>query len=88
MGRRERPVLRKVTYEELKSGAIELEGKEVPTSPLSSFFMAHRVAEELKNWIEQGEFQLSLPVDRLLTDTVFRPMKQPELPLVKDVMTR
>ena len=88
VGRRERPVLRKVTYEELKSGAIELEGKDVPTSPLSSFFMAHRVADELKNRIEQGEFPLSLPVDRLPTDTVVKPMKQPELPLVKDVMIR
>lgn len=88
VGRRERPILRKVTYEELKSGAIELEGKDVPTSPLSSFFMAHRVADELKNRIEQGEFPLSLPVDRLPTDTVVKPMKQPELPLVKDVMIR
>lgn len=88
VGRRERPVLRKVSYEELKSGVIELEGKAVPTSPLSSFFMAMRVAEELKEWIEAGRFFLTQPVERLPTDTVFRPMKQAELPLVKDVMIR
>jgi len=88
VSRRERPVLRKVTYEELKSGMIELEGKEVPTSPLSSFFMANKVAEELKRRIEEGTFLLSLPVERLPTDTVFKPMKQPEVPLVKDVMIR
>jgi len=88
VARRERPVLRKVTYEELKSGAIEVEGRDVPTSPLSSFFMAHKVADELKNRIEEGEFLLSLPVDRLPRDTVVKPMKQPELPLVKDVMIR
>ena len=88
VGRRERPVLRTVTYEELKSGMIELEGKEVPTSPLSSFFMANKVADELTSRIEQGEFFLSQPVERLSRDTVVKPMKQPELPLVKDVMIR
>lgn len=88
VSRRERPVLRKVSYEELKSGRIELEGKEVPTSPLSSFFVASKVAEELKGRIEQGRFFLSTPVERLPTDTVFKPMKQAELPLVKDVMIR
>ncbi len=87
--RRERPVLRKVTYEELKSGMIEIEGKEVPTSPLSSFYMANKVADALKSRIESGKFFLSLPVERLSTDTVFKPMKQTkELPLVKDVMIR
>ncbi len=89
VSRRERPVLRKVTYEELKSGLIEIEGKEVPTSPLSSFYMANKIAAELKSRIEAGKFLLSLPVERLPTDTVFKPMKQTkELPLVKDVMTR
>ena len=88
VSRRERPVLKKVTYEELKSGMIELEGKEVPTSPLSSFFMANKVAEELKSEIEHDKFFLSPQVERLPTDTVAKPMKQPELPLVKDVMIR
>ena len=89
VGRRERPVLRKVTYKELKSGVIEIEGKEVPASPLSSFYMAKKVAEELKSEIEAGQFLLSLPVERLPTDTMFKPMKQTkELPLVKDVMIR
>jgi len=87
--RRERPVLRKVTYEELKSGIIEIEGKEVPTSPLSSFYMAKKVAEELKRGIEAGNFLLSLPVERLPRDTVFKPMKLTKgLPLVKDMMIR
>ncbi|MCW3139330.1 MAG: homocysteine biosynthesis protein [Methanophagales archaeon] len=87
--RRDRPVLSEVTYEELKSGMIEIEGKEVPTSPLSSFYMADRVAKELKRQIETGEFLLALPSERLPRDTPFRPMKQTkELPLVKDVMIR
>ncbi len=88
VGRRERPMLGKVTYADLKSGTIELEGEEVPTSPLSSFLMAQRVADELKGQIEQGTFTLTLPVERLPRDTVVKPMKQPELPLVKDVILR
>ncbi len=87
VARRARPVLRKVSYKELKSGSIELNGKEVRTAPLSSYFMAKKVAEELKAWIENGEFLISQPVESLPGDTVFKPMKQiKELPLVKDVM--
>lgn len=87
VARRERPILRKVSYKELKSGNIEINGKEVRTAPLSSYFMAKKVAEELKAWIENGEFMISQPVERLARDTVFKPMKQiKELPLVKDVM--
>ncbi|MDD2778412.1 MAG: homocysteine biosynthesis protein [Methanocellales archaeon] len=87
--KRSRPTLRKVSYEELKSGMIELDGKEVRTSPLSSFFMARKVASTLKHWIEQGNFMLSQPMEKLPTDTIFGPMKQTkETPLVKDVMSR
>jgi len=87
VARRSRPVLRKVSYEELKSGSIEINGKEVRTSPLSSYFMAKKVAEELKAWIDKGGFMLTPPAERLPGATVFKPMKQTnELPLVKDVM--
>ncbi len=88
VSRRERPVLRTVTYEELKSGRIELEGKEVPTSSLSSYLMAQKVAEGLKSRVEHGDFTLSLPIERLPTDTAATPRKQTELPLVKDVIIR
>jgi uncharacterized protein (DUF39 family)/CBS domain-containing protein len=88
VSRRERPVLRTVTYEELKSGRIELGGNEVPTSSLSSYLMAQKVAEELKSKVEHGNFFLSRPIERLPTDTVAKPMKQTELPLVKDVIIR
>ncbi len=87
IARRSRPVLRKVSYEELKSGSIDINGKEVRTSPLSSYFMAKKVADELKTWIEKGAFMITQPVERLPRDTVLKPMKQSrELPLVKDVM--
>jgi CBS domain-containing protein len=61
----------------------------VPTSPLSSFYMANKVAEALKSEIRGGKFFLTQPVDRLPTDTVCKPMKETkELPPVKDVMIR
>ena len=68
---RARPILRTVSYADLKSGAISLNGRSVPTSPLSSFYAAKVVAETLKEWIGRGEFELSTPVEPLSrTDTV------------------
>lgn len=54
-----------VSYAELKSGEIELEGRKVPTTPLSSYVRAREIAETLKSWIEAGEFELSEPVQPL-----------------------
>ena len=87
--RRDRPVLRKVTYAELKSGRIEVLGKEVPVSPLSSFKVAREIASTLKGWIEKGEFLLTEPVERLSTTREFKPMRQVvAVPLARDIMTR
>jgi CBS domain-containing protein len=87
--RRDRPVVREVTYAELKSGKIDINGKDVPVSPLSSLKRAREIANVLKRWIQEGRFFLSEPVERLSTDQVFRPMKQiTTIPFVRDVMTR
>lgn len=87
--RRDRPLVARVSYAELKSGSIEIGGKDVRTSPLSSFYMAKKVAEELKKRIEGGEFFLTAPVENLRRDSVVKPMRQPaEYPLVKDIMRR
>jgi len=71
---RSRPTLRTVTYAELKSGKIELNGKTVNTSSLSSLKVAREVAEKLKTWIQKGEFFLTAPVENLSTTQVFRPL--------------
>lgn len=63
--RRERPVLGRCSYEQLKSGAVRLQGREVPCSPLSSFHLAGRIARELKRRIEAGVFRLSVPAAEL-----------------------
>ncbi len=88
VGSRNKPVIRQVNYAELKSGLVEVEGKDVPTSSLSSFKKARIVANELKEWIKRGEFFVSMPVERLSREGVAKPMKQIQaVPLVKDVMS-
>lgn len=86
--RRDRPVVRKVTYEELISGRVEINGEEVRVSPLSSFYMAEKIMKELKKQIERGEFYLTSPVDRIPQRAVLKPMRQREIKVVKSVMTK
>lgn len=53
------------SYAELKTGKITVNGKEVPTAPLSSYPRARVVAGALKEWIQKGDFQLTEPVQLL-----------------------
>ena len=50
-----------VNYAQLKSGSIMVQGKEVPTAPLSSYVRAREIAEVLKQWIQEGSFLLGEP---------------------------
>lgn len=54
-----------VSYRQLKSGSIVVNGKEVQTAPLSSVTKAREIAEILKENIEKGEFLLSKPAELL-----------------------
>ncbi|MCP4196543.1 MAG: hypothetical protein GY762_05275 [Proteobacteria bacterium] len=54
-----------VSYEQLRSGEIEIEGKKVRSAGLSSYSKARKIAATLKSWIEAGEFVLGRPVDPL-----------------------
>ena len=60
--------LGEVTYKELRSGRIVVQGKEVPTSSLSSLPKARQIANILKEWIRKGEFELATPVAPIPTD--------------------
>lgn len=56
-----------VSYAELKSGSIKVNGENVPTVPLSSMVKAREIAGTLKQWISDGQFligepQFTLPV--------------------------
>ncbi len=89
IARRDRPSLKMVSYEDLKSGMVEINGKEVSTSSLSSFHVAREVALTLKQQVEAGEFLLSSAVETLPSVGSTRPMKQTkESPNVGDVMSR
>ena len=55
-------LLGEVTYAQLKSGSIEVKGKQVPTGCFSSYSKAREVAEHLKSLIQSGGFLLSQPV--------------------------
>ncbi|MBW2200454.1 MAG: homocysteine biosynthesis protein [Deltaproteobacteria bacterium] len=56
------PKLGEVTYAELKSGTIEINGVKVPTGGFSSYVKAIEVAEYLKHLIKNGEFYLTQSV--------------------------
>ncbi|MHA2119174.1 MAG: homocysteine biosynthesis protein [Candidatus Thorarchaeota archaeon] len=76
---RNRPTLNTVNYEELKSGAIEVNGHEIKTSPISSFGVASKIAKQLAQQIKSGEFLLSKAIQPLPTDTPCNSMAQREL---------
>jgi L-aspartate semialdehyde sulfurtransferase len=54
-----------VSYAQLKSGQIEVNGKPVVTAPLSSVVRAREIAETLKQWITAGDFLLEKPISTL-----------------------
>ena len=52
-------VLGHFTFEELKSGQVEVQGKTVQTVPLTSYTRSLEIANKLKDWIQKGEFLLT-----------------------------
>ena len=51
----------RVSYAELKSGSITIDGRAVPTVPLSSVVRARMIADTLKQWIVEGRFFIGEP---------------------------
>lgn len=71
--RRVRPTFGLVTYAQLKSGRITIEGKSVRVAPLASIFLSRQVALELKQWILRGKFTLTEPVAPISMERSFLP---------------
>jgi uncharacterized protein (DUF39 family) len=72
-------VLGEVNYAQLKSGEIEVKGKKVATSGISSYKRAIEIAEDLKEKIKKGEFLLTEKVADLQAGESapkFRPLKE------------
>jgi uncharacterized protein (DUF39 family) len=72
---RNRKPIKHVSYAELRSGKVELFGKEVRTSSLSSYFKARQIAEVLAERIEDGEFLLTEAVAPLPQDKGVRSLE-------------
>jgi CBS domain-containing protein len=84
-----RPSLRKVSYAELKSGAVELHGEEVRTSSLSSYRRAREIALTLKTWVAEGKLEPALPTRRIDTTRSAHPLRETvQGPRVLDIMDR
>ncbi|MBF2098975.1 MAG: homocysteine biosynthesis protein [Gloeomargaritaceae cyanobacterium C42_A2020_066] len=69
--RRVRPSFGLVTYAQLKSGRITVDGRPVRTAPLASLHLSLKVAETLRDWIAAGRFRLTEPVAALPRDRTF-----------------
>ena len=72
--------LGEVSYEELKSGQVTLQGQSVPTAPLASYPMAVRIASTLKDWIKAGSFTLGAPQIQL-PGVEFERSSYPKIPV-------
>lgn len=71
--RRVRPTFGLVTYAQLKSGRITIEGKPIRVAPLASIYLSRQVAIELKQWIAAGKFTLTERVAPIPMDRAFLP---------------
>ena len=71
---RSRPTLARVNYAQLKSGHISLNGRQIPTAPLSSMKKARKIAGILGDWIRAGKFFLQEPAERLPLQKSIRPL--------------
>jgi uncharacterized protein (DUF39 family)/Pyruvate/2-oxoacid:ferredoxin oxidoreductase delta subunit len=73
---RNRPVLGRFNYEQLKSGSVRISEREVPAAPLVSYGKSRQVALLLKKWIEQNKFFLSEPVAKISAQGIAKPLAQ------------
>ena len=82
--RRVRPTFGLVSYEQLKSGKIKIEGRTVRVAPLASIYRSKQVAIELKETIDKGEFLLTEAVSSLPRDRIFMPQDRRQMASLSD----
>ncbi len=73
---RDKPIIRKVSYEELRSGKVKIGEKYVKSAPLSSLKKAMEISSILKEWIKEGKFYLTEKVTSLPIDGRYEPMNK------------
>ena len=72
---RDRPSLGLVNYKQLRSGQIEINGKKILTSSVSSYAKAKVIAEILKESISEGHFILQEPIESFSSQKDFKALK-------------
>jgi len=71
-----KPTYGRVSYQQLQSGSVTINGNSVATNPVTSLLMAKEIAAILKEWIQRGDFFLVEPIRPLSRDTRFNPLPQ------------
>jgi uncharacterized protein (DUF39 family) len=67
-------VVAQVSYEQLRSGEIEIDGKAIAVGSLSSYFKALEIANLLADEIRTGDFLLAEPMAMLPKDNAVKPL--------------
>jgi uncharacterized protein (DUF39 family) len=71
-------VISRVTYEQLRSGEVEINGKKATVGSLSSYYKALEIANILADEIRRGEFFLTEPIDHLPRNTAMKSLAAKE----------
>jgi len=72
----DRPAMARYSYAQLRSGKIDYQGRTIRTSSMSSYSGARRIANELKDWIENKEFELNKPVMTFPKDVKLKKLEE------------
>jgi len=73
---RSRPVIKKVSYAELMSGKVEINSRNIRSSPLSSMRKAREIAQILKKMVASGRFMLTQPVKNFDKDMALKSLER------------
>ena len=67
-------VIGHLSYEQLRNGEIQIDGRKVAVGSLSSYYKALEIANLLADEIRRGEFLLARPIAPLPKDTTMKPL--------------
>lgn len=70
------PKIGEVSYEELRSGQIEINGQSIRTAPVASLAKARKIADLLKKQVQNGEFLLQEPIQQFPHNTTLKPLNE------------
>jgi uncharacterized protein (DUF39 family) len=73
------PKLGQVSYKQLRSGNIKINGQNIRTAPVSSLNKARKIADLLKKQIQNGEFLIQEPIELFPKDTSLKSLKEIEV---------